>query len=128
MLNRIQIRGVRWQIQEIAARLLNQFCGVPAFVKRGIVANNDTAVGQCWQELCFSPGFKDRAVTVALVGERGHQLVLIPSRDKTHSLGPLTPALSRKPFAFGTPTIRIVFGVIDARLIEIHPLIGLVLS
>ena len=68
MFDRIQIGGIRRERQEITAGLLNQRFNAPAFVKRGMITNDDTPVGQRWQELFFSPGFEDGAVTVPFIG------------------------------------------------------------
>ena len=51
--------------------------------------------------------------------------MLIPGGDKTDAFGALSPVLGRKALAFGTPTIPIVFRIIEARLVEIPPLVGL---
>ena len=48
MFDRIQIGGIRREIQEITAGLLNQRFNAPAFVKRGIIINDGTPVGQRW--------------------------------------------------------------------------------
>ncbi|MEM1291140.1 MAG: hypothetical protein AAGH67_06690 [Cyanobacteria bacterium P01_H01_bin.162] len=52
-------------------------------------------------------------------------MVLMPSGHKTHSFGAIAAALGGKALTFGTPAIGIVFGIIDARLIEINPSVGL---
>lgn len=51
----------------------------------------------------------------------------MPGRHETHSLSAVAAAVCGEALAFGTPAIVIVFGIVDARFIEIYPLVGLVL-
>ena len=51
--------------------------------------------------------------------------MLMPGGDKTDAFGAVPPAPGDKALTFGTPTIAIVFGIIDACLIKIDPLVGL---
>ncbi len=51
--------------------------------------------------------------------------MLIPGGHNTDAFGAVAAALGGKALAFGAPTIGIIFRVMDARLIEINPLVGL---
>ena len=53
MFERIQIRGIRRKRQERTARLLPRFIKAPALMKRGMLKDDDTAVGQYRQALFF---------------------------------------------------------------------------
>ena len=66
-------------------------------------------------------------MTVPFIRQRGDELRLMPGGHETHSLGAIAPALGGEAFASQTPAIGRVFGVVNARFVEIHPLMGLVL-
>ena len=97
--------------------LPNQCFNAPPFVKGRIEANEDTPGRELRQELLFQPNFKHLAIAVSLIGYRCDELVLMPSGHKTDSLGAMATAFSRESFAFQTPTVSIIFGVVDARFV-----------
>ena len=43
-LDRIEIRGVGRQIEEMASRLLDQFLDAPSFIEGGIIADDDLSI------------------------------------------------------------------------------------
>ena len=49
----------------------------------------------------------------------------MPSGYKADAFGAIAAALSGESFAFRAPTIGIVFRIIDTRLVEINPSVGL---
>ena len=66
LLDGVQIRQVRRQVQDLTARLLNPLAGLCSFVKRGVVPHDHAAAQQTGQQLLLKPSVEHLDVAAAL--------------------------------------------------------------
>jgi len=119
MFDRVEIRGIGWQEEQLATGGGDQSLGCGRLVESGVVQHDHAADRQFGQQYLLKIGVHNLGVATALKDQRGHQFALLRGRDNAGAFPPFARHRLINPLALGGATILTIQAVIHAAFVEV---------
>ena len=120
----IEVRGIRREIEQRVARLLDQGPSLRGFVKRCVIHNKDGVGWEFLKEMIFQPDVKPLGIGIPLEQHGGEKALPPLGRQQAGARSGVPTPLPRDPLAFASPPTAPIGGALKPTFIHIHQLLG----
>ncbi len=117
----VQVGGVAGQRKQGATSFFDQSAQLLHRVEGRVIQNHDLPRQKRRAQLLLKPRLDERAVAVALEGERRQHLASTPSRRHRDTLGLMAQPFAQAPGSLAAPPIGVAQGVVYSGFVHIHP-------